>query len=150
MEPRMEPGRERESVCLSSLLNRHPAPFAPTPFDRTCTAAQLGYDQSSLQRYPPAHLRAPVLAIVEEDRNLLDAETGTQRAVGQLDLEGVAARAHARQVDGLEDLGSKALEPAREIADVDPEHLAGIPATASARDSAQHAPGSDLAAGDVA
>ena len=47
---------------------------------------------------------APAAAVAEDDRHLDDAEAGAQRAVGQLDLEGVAVRAHGRQVDRLEHL----------------------------------------------
>jgi hypothetical protein len=58
----------------SALLDCQPALDGATPFKRTGIAAQLRYDQCRLQRYPPAHLRGAVLAVVEGDRHLLDAE----------------------------------------------------------------------------
>ena len=60
----------------SALLDRQSALYGATPLRRTGIAAQLGYDHCRLERYPPAHLRAAMLAVVERDRNLLDAEAG--------------------------------------------------------------------------
>src|SRR5919198_2188381 len=66
-----------------------------------------------------AHLRHAFLAVGEADRHLGDAEAGTQRAVGQLDLEGVALGGDGAEVEALEHLPAEALEAAGEVADAD-------------------------------
>jgi hypothetical protein len=69
--------------------------------------------------------------------------------VGQLDLKRIARTAHVLEIDRLQDPGGEALEATRQIANVYAEHLAGVPASASARDPARDAPRGDLASGDV-
>ena len=56
------------------------------------------------------------LAVDEADRHLDDLEAGADGAVGQLDLEGVAARADPVEVDRLEHAPVEALEAAGQVA----------------------------------
>ena len=72
------------------------------------------------------------------------------RAMGQLDLEGVAARADGRQVDRLEHLAAKALQAAGQVVDVEAEHLARVPRAAAADEPPDAAPVRHAAAGHVA
>ena len=58
----------------------------------------------------------PDLAVGERDRHLDDAEAGPERAVGRLDLEGVALRVDRVEVDRLEHGAPVALEPAGQVA----------------------------------
>src|SRR3954447_338585 len=50
-----------------------------------------GHLPDRLEHDRAAHLRAAVLAVDEGDRDLDDAEAGSQGPVGRFDLEGVAA-----------------------------------------------------------
>ena len=73
---------------------------------------------------PPRRRSASVIfdcppAVAEDDRHLDDAEAGADRAVGQLDLERVALRAHARAGRSPRSTSrAEALEAAGEVADV--------------------------------
>src|SRR5919108_3244252 len=69
----------------------HSAAAAASRVCRIRLAPQLGDEPCRLDRDPPVHLRAAVLAVVEGDWNLVHAKAGAQRPVGQLDLEGVPA-----------------------------------------------------------
>src|SRR5437588_12199124 len=73
-------------------------------------------------RDPSRHLAAPHRPVVEDDRDLPHPKTSEQRAIGHLDLEYVALRTDAGQVDRLKHLAADALEPAGEIVDVRPEN----------------------------
>src|SRR4051812_26939313 len=97
-----------------------------------------------------AHLRAAVLAVDEGDRHLDDAEPGAQRAVGGLDLEGVAARVDRAQVERLQHLAAEALEAAGQVAHADAEQHARVPRAARRDEAANRAPAADQAALDVA
>src|SRR3954471_4054094 len=97
-----------------------------------------------------AHLRAAVLAVDEGDRHLDDAEAGPQRAVGGLDLEGVAARVDRAQVELLQHLAAEALEAAGQVVHADAEQDARVPRPARGDEPANRAPAADRAALDVA
>src|SRR5680860_1373479 len=97
-----------------------------------------------------AHLRRARLTIAEDDRHLDDIEAALDRAVGHLDLEGVAARLDRVEVDRLQHLAAEALEAAGQVADADAEHEARVGAAAAADRPAQRAPVADPAAVDVA
>src|SRR4051812_30389503 len=79
----------------------------------------------------PRHLAGAGFAVVEHDRHLAHAKAVAAGAVGQLDLERVALRAHGVELDGLQDLAAKALEAAGEVADLEAEDLLGVPAAAA-------------------
>ena len=108
---------EREFVrrsCLSAIGSMRARSRAPPPWP----AAQRGH----AARPPRARSAAtsssrPARAVAEDDRHLDDAEAAAQRAVGQLDLEGVALRAHAsaRSI-AAQHVGAEALEAAGEVA----------------------------------
>ena len=59
----------------------------------------------------------PLLAVDEGDRDLDDAEAGTQHPVRRLDLERIPARVDRVEVDRLEDASPEALEAAGQVAD---------------------------------
>src|SRR5688500_1107768 len=92
------------------------------------TAPKLRQEDHGLAADLPVHLRAAALALAERDRHLDHLEPALERAVGQLDLERVALRAHGRQVDRLEHLAAEALEAAGEVADPDGQHGARVEA----------------------
>src|SRR3954470_15981805 len=72
------------------------------------------------------HLRLAEPALPEPDRHLGHAQPRAQHAPGELDLEDVALGARAREVDRLQGRGAEALEPAREVAHLHAEHVAGV------------------------
>ncbi len=100
------------------------------------------------QRHQPHRLGAirqdilllPSCAVAEDDRHLDDAEAGPHGAVGELDLEGVALRAHAVEVDRFEHLAAKALEAAGQVAHVQAEHPARVRRAALADQAPQRGP----------
>src|SRR5689334_10556739 len=104
---------------------------------RLAPEAQARHDEHGLSGYPPGHLALPPLPIAENDRNLDHLEARAHGAVGQLDLEGVALRAHTVEVDRLEHLPPEALEAARQIADGEAQHPAGVGGAALADQPAQ-------------
>ena len=65
------------------------------------------------------------------------------RAVGGLDLEGVAERGDRLELDRLEHLAAKDLEAAGEVADPEPEHGARVGAAAAADQPPHRAPVGD-------
>src|SRR5207302_11340769 len=81
--------------------------------------------------------------------HLDDAESALDRAVGELDLEGVPGRAHRRQVEPLEHLVAEALEPARQIADGQAEYGSGVETAAFREQLAGDAPVHRAAALDI-
>src|SRR4051794_9556589 len=70
---------------------------------------QAGDQQHRLARDPPAHLRAAELPVAEGDGHLHDPEARAHRPVGELDLEGIPARADGLQVDRPQHIGPEAL-----------------------------------------
>src|SRR5829696_2708537 len=78
-----------------------------------------GHPPDRLGEDRPAHLRAALRSLAEDDRHLDHAEALFERAIGRLDLEGVAARADRVEVDRLQDPAVEDLEAAGEIADPD-------------------------------
>src|SRR5205085_116606 len=78
------------------------------------------------------------------------AEAALDRAIGELDLEGVAAGADGGQVDGLEHFAAEALEAAGEVADGQSEDGARVEAAALAQEPPAEAPVHGAAAFDVA
>src|SRR4051812_42916298 len=103
-----------------------------------------------LESNPPRHLRAPDLAVAEDDRDLAYAEAVADGAVGQLDLERVALRADGVEIDRLEHLAPVALESAGEVAHREPQHALGVPAPPARNDAAPDAPALALPAVNVA
>ena len=95
-------------------------------------------------------LLSPALAVAEDDRHLDHAEAGPHRAVGQLDLEGIAPRADAVEVDRLEHLAAEALEAAGQVAHAQAEHPARVGRAALADEAPQETPVAHAAAGHVA
>src|SRR6188508_3408737 len=92
--------------------------------------AEDGHLPDRLEHNAAAHLRAAVLAVDEGDRHLDDAEAGPERAVGRLDLEGVAARVDRGQVERLQHPAVEALEAAGEIVDGHAQQDTGVPRAA--------------------
>ncbi len=84
-----------------------------------------------------------MFTVAERDRHLDDPEPGEDGPVRQLDLEGVAARAHGAQLDRLEHLAPEALEAAGEVAHGQPEHEPGVQAADAADEPAQRSPAGD-------
>src|SRR5215218_9663471 len=123
----------RASACASAGVQTH-----------------LRHAPGRLERDPPRHLRAPDLAVAEDDRDLAHAEAAAHGAVGQLDLERVALRANAVEVDRLEHFAPVALEPSREVAHLQPEHPLGVPAAPARDDAPPDPPALDLTAVHVA
>src|SRR5207248_11170001 len=89
-------------------------------------------------------------AVGEEDGDLAHGEAALQRAVGELDLEGISARADRGQVDGFEDLTPEAFEATRQVSHRDAEDEASVEAAALAQQPAAEAPVRGAAAPDVA
>src|SRR3954470_12140538 len=112
--------------------------------------AHLRHAPDRLERDPPRHLRAPDLAVAEDDRDLAHAEAAAYGAVGQLDLERVALRADAAEVDRLEHLAPVALEASGEVVHLQPEHPLGVPAAPAGDDAPPDAPALDFAAVHIA
>src|ERR1700727_301021 len=110
--------------------------------------AQARHEPHRLGGDPPRHLALPLLTVAEGDRHLDDAKAGAHGAVGQLDLEGVALRAHPVELDRFEHLAAEALEATREVAYLQPEHEARISRAALADKAAQQAPVAHAAAWD--
>src|SRR5512146_547331 len=96
------------------------------------------------------HLGLTCAALAEDDRHLDHLESALDRAVGHLDLEGIAARVDRVEVDRLEHLAAEALEAAGEIAHLHAQHEAGVGAAAAADRPPHRAPVADTAAGHVA
>src|SRR6185312_7413828 len=88
--------------------------------------------------------------VAEDDRHLDHLEAGADRAVGHLDLEGVAAGLNRIEVDRLQHLAAEALEAAGHVGDVDAEDQLRVGAAAAADRLAQRPPVADAAAGHVA
>ena len=95
-------------------------------------------------------LRLADLAVDEDDRQLLDAEAELVGAVGQLDLEAVAAGADGVEVERLQHAAAEALVAAGQVAVGQAQDGARIEAAAAADDLAQRAPVLDAAALHVA
>ena len=93
---------------------------------RLTSVAQLGHEPHRLGGDVPGHLALATLAVAKDDWHLDDAKAGAYRAIGELDLEGVALRAHAIEVDRLQDLAAKALEASGEIANLQPQDNARV------------------------
>src|SRR5258706_8235673 len=80
-------------------------------------------------RFPddaPVHLRLAREPVDEEDWNLADREALSPRLERDLDLEGVAIRAHPLPVDRLEDAAPVALESARQVLHAHPGDDAAV------------------------
>src|SRR6266550_810212 len=103
-----------------------------------------------LEHDPTTHLRATALAVDERDRHLDNPEAGAQRAVGHLDLEGVAAGGDRVEVDRLQHLAPEALEAAGQVADADAEQDARVERAARRDEPPHDAPVPNRPAGHVA
>src|ERR1700685_1177771 len=88
--------------------------------------AQQRHEPHSLGGDPPGHLALALLAVFEDDRHLDDAKAGPRRTVGELDLEGVALRADAVEVDLFEHLAEEALAAAGQVAHAQAEDPARV------------------------
>src|SRR3977135_3298646 len=91
-----------------------------------------------------------MLAVAKDDRHLAHGEPARQGALGKVDLEAVAVRADRVQLDRLEHLAPKALEAAREIANLEVEHAPCVRPPAATDHPSQRTPVLDAAAGHVA
>src|SRR5262249_44987968 len=91
-----------------------------------CSQSQSGHLPDRLEDDRPAHLGAADLAVDELDRHLDDAEAGAERAVGHLDLEGVALRVDRVEVYRLQHVGAIASEARGQVSDRNGEQDAGI------------------------
>ena len=118
---------------------------------RSAAQPQQRHLPDRLEHDRARHLRAADLAVDEADRHLPDAEALAQRAVGQLDLERVAARVHRVEVDRLEHGAPEALEAAGQVAHRHAEHEPRVERAAGRdRRAGRSAPVLDAAARDVA
>ncbi len=88
----------------------------------------------------PVHLRLADPPVDEGDRDLDDAEPGPQDAVGRLDLEAVALGADLVQVDPLQNVPSKALESACQVANPDAQERTCVEAARARDQDAADAP----------
>ena len=94
---------------------------------------------------------SPSLALAEDDRQLGDPQAAPQRAVGQLDLEGVAVRADRRVVDRLAARAArKHLKPPVRSRTGTRRTRARVQAAAARDDAPEQRPVLDAAAGHVA
>src|SRR5919109_1723908 len=73
--------------------------------------SQRGDLPDRLERDARRHLGVALPSLAEQDRHLGDREAGLDRPVGQLDLEAVAVRVDAAQVQRLQHAPVEALEP---------------------------------------
>src|SRR5581483_2527397 len=112
--------------------------------------AQRGHLPDRLDRDPRAHLRRSLGAVAENDRNFLDAESGLDRAVRELDLEPVAVGVGVLVVDPLERAPVEALEAAGEVAHGHPEHDPRVPGATARERPPEESPVGHAAAADVA
>src|SRR3954447_1569401 len=140
-------GRSRgRAGALHRLPSRHLASW----WGGRRPAAQAGNEPRRLERDPPGHLRTAVDAVAKDDGQLDDAEARRHGAIGQLDLERVAHRAHLVEADGAQHLGAKALEAARGVGDVEAQPGARVPRPTAAEQAPQRAPVGHRATGRVA
>src|SRR5207244_11351371 len=79
------------------------------------------------------------LAVAKDDRDLDDLKAGAHGAVGELDLEGISARAHAGEVDRPEHPAAEALEATGQVANLQAKHPARVQGAPLA-DLAPHEP----------
>src|SRR5205814_1421606 len=86
------------------------------------------------------HLRLSDAAIDEDDGDLLEAHAGAERAVLHLDLEAVAVRRHAIEIDRVERPAVPADEAGRDVTHAHAEHGARVEAAAAADQLPAHAP----------
>src|SRR4051812_1458830 len=133
------------SLWVGARSRRLEAACAPL----AVVAAQARHEPHRLERDPRRHLRPAVEPVAEADGDLTDAEAPAHGAVGQLDLERVAARADRRQVDLLQDLAPEALEAPGEVAHPEPQDAPRVPGAAAADDAPHEPPVLDAAAIDV-
>src|ERR1051325_6541748 len=102
-------------------------------------SAQEGPPPDGLEHDRSILLRAAGAAVAEDDRDLDDLEAVLDRAVGHLDLEGVAAGADRIEVDRLQHLAPEALEAAGEVAPLAPQDESCVGAAAAADPPPQRA-----------
>ena len=102
---------------------------APRGGRRVAAAAASGHPPHRLGRDPPGHLRLPVLALAEDDRDL-DGRGSRRARRGRSARPGRRSRASARRSRSIasQHLGAEALEAAGEVAHVEAQHDAGVQA----------------------
>ena len=89
-----------------------------------------------------------MLPLDEGDGRFHDPESSLYGAESHLDLEGVSRRAHALEIDRLENLAAKTFETTRQIMDADTETCAGIPRATAGYQTTIPWPVAGTAAGD--
>src|SRR6476646_585418 len=109
------------------------------------------------QRYPPQRLRdhravdlrAADQTVAKDDRDLDHFEAMLDRAIGDLDLEGIAARLDCIEVQRFKHLATKALEAGGQIVDPQAEDEPSVGTAAAADRPPHHAPVLDATPSDV-
>ena len=112
--------------------------------------AQRRHAPGRLERDRAGHLRLALAPLVEDDRQLGDAQPGAQRAVGQLDLERVALRARASRSRSRPAPRRGSLEAAGEVAHRHAQHGLRVRQPPRETRAAPRRPVLHPAAGDVA
>src|SRR6185369_11811698 len=112
--------------------------------------AQLPDQRERLEEDLLRHLRLADAAIYEDDGHFFHAQAVLDGAVGHLDLEAVALRAHAIEIELLERGAAEALEAPGQIAHADAEDRARVERAAARDELAHRAPIDRAAAVDVA
>src|SRR5207302_10031293 len=84
--------------------------------------ADLPHHPERLGDDAAAHLALAHAAVDEGDGHLFHAEAALDGAVGELDLESVPARLHARKIDRFQYFTLEAFESASEVAHAQAEH----------------------------
>src|SRR6187551_953802 len=155
--------RTTSASNVSSSTSRMPETYRcrerPCPGARHPDMALEAAEQSSgaerrhlpdrLEHDPLAHLGAADLAIGERDRNLDDPKARSQGAVRGLDLERVAERRDAVQVDRLQHFAPVALEAAGQVADAELQEHLGVERAPTRDEAANEPPVPGAAALDV-
>lgn len=96
------------------------------------------------------HLGLANAAIRKDNRDLADAKTALERAIGHLNLEAIAIGANAIKLKALKDLAAVATIAAGTVSEGQAKDHAGIEIAAAADQLAADAPVSRPAAGDIA
>src|SRR5262249_1791423 len=136
-------GAQKSTTTGMSACSTSASKLASVTASTACRLQASGERPEPEKRHLPdrlehdrtAHLRAAVHAVDEGDRHLFDPESGAQRAVGGLDLEGVAAGVDRVEVERLEHVAPEALEAAGQVAHADTEQHACVERAAGRHDA---------------
>ena len=134
----------RESWSTSPRSPRSPPRLTP-PEQRL--HAQSEHHQHRLAHDVSAHFALAHAAVDERDRHFVDAEAVLIAAVIHLDLEGVAVRANALQVQLLQHVPAEALEAAGQVVDGDTQDEPRVDRAAATDECPQERPVARAAAG---